>query len=493
MFYGCSAKKEVPQTLIHADDLFKDINASQKTYKSDKDVLMFILDTSESMNDLDRSGIVKIDAVKDMLIDMSSQVNNNKTNVGLICYTPDCNESQLLAEPSNNDLDHVIYVSNQIVPSGLDPLSSSIKKAKNTLSNIYKKINIIIISDGTHANVDDSIVEVRELKESIGDNVDIHVVGYSVKDFSKSQLEIIAMVAKGTYHDIDDGTQLSTTIANITDNLNIKSKNWQGDVFKFSINFKSGTGILEKKYDGEIKKLASYLKRTNHSAEIQGHSDSTGDEGFNRWISKKRANAVMKRLIDFGVNKEKIYSTGYGELAPIADNKTKKGRFTNRRVEAHLIKNGKMNLKHINKANMANEINARITNKNSFVGYYKLKRTNKPYEKYNMWLELYANNKGLYTEYRNGIKLTSLNDRELYWSFDKKSSTFTLDYSNKGEKSNFVNFRGKISGTINEFELKGKWSNRVKDYFTITRVNKCELECIKRDKKFINGSCVEPK
>lgn len=39
-------------------------------------------------------------------------------------------------------------------------------------------------------------------------------------------------------------------------------------------------------------------------------------------------------LAGYGVDKAKISTVGYGELKPIATNKTKEGRAQNRRVEA---------------------------------------------------------------------------------------------------------------------------------------------------------------
>ena len=55
-------------------------------------------------------------------------------------------------------------------------------------------------------------------------------------------------------------------------------------------------------------------------------------------MCQKRANAVAKALEELGVSADKITSIGYGELKPIASNKTKEGRAENRRVEARFNK-----------------------------------------------------------------------------------------------------------------------------------------------------------
>ena len=49
--------------------------------------------------------------------------------------------------------------------------------------------------------------------------------------------------------------------------------------------------------------------------------------------SEQRAQAVVKYLVKKGIDSERLRAVGYGSDKPIADNKTKKGRKLNRRVE----------------------------------------------------------------------------------------------------------------------------------------------------------------
>lgn len=67
--------------------------------------------------------------------------------------------------------------------------------------------------------------------------------------------------------------------------------------------------------------------------EIQGHSDSMGNDDYNLALSQKRAESVMAYLTMQGVPAAQLSAKGYGESAPIADNKTASGRAQNRRVE----------------------------------------------------------------------------------------------------------------------------------------------------------------
>ena len=69
---------------------------------------------------------------------------------------------------------------------------------------------------------------------------------------------------------------------------------------------------------------------------IEGHTDSTGVEQYNQWLSEQRAEAVAAALVARGVNPIRINSAGYGEMRPVATNETPEGRQQNRRVELHI-------------------------------------------------------------------------------------------------------------------------------------------------------------
>lgn len=69
--------------------------------------------------------------------------------------------------------------------------------------------------------------------------------------------------------------------------------------------------------------------------DIVGHTDSTASDAYNQRLSVERAKGMLELLKKAGLKKEyKINSvTGKGEKEPMATNKTKDGRYENRRVE----------------------------------------------------------------------------------------------------------------------------------------------------------------
>lgn len=101
-----------------------------------------------------------------------------------------------------------------------------------------------------------------------------------------------------------------------------------------NIQFKSGSyQILESSYQ-ELNDLAKALEeKPELKIAISGHTDNTGDEAKNLQLSKDRAKEVMNYLIEKGINKSRLTSSGFGSEKPIATNDTEEGRKKNRRVE----------------------------------------------------------------------------------------------------------------------------------------------------------------
>jgi len=69
---------------------------------------------------------------------------------------------------------------------------------------------------------------------------------------------------------------------------------------------------------------------------ITGHSDNTGNESYNKVLSRARAQAVADYLLERGAAATQLRVSGAGSEFPIADNATPQGRERNRRIEFEL-------------------------------------------------------------------------------------------------------------------------------------------------------------
>ena len=88
---------------------------------------------------------------------------------------------------------------------------------------------------------------------------------------------------------------------------------------------------------GAREKLATVagilLAYPDLNLEVDGHTDSVGDDDYNQALSERRAEAVRGYLVQQGIPTASIAAQGYGESQPVASNDVPAGRQQNRRVE----------------------------------------------------------------------------------------------------------------------------------------------------------------
>lgn len=110
--------------------------------------------------------------------------------------------------------------------------------------------------------------------------------------------------------------------------------------------FEPGKASLSKKGRESIKKTASIIisKLPACFLRVDGYTDNQpikkAREKYknNQELSAVRAENVANFLVtECGFNKSRVQSQGLGEINPIANNKTKKGRNKNRRIELVIL------------------------------------------------------------------------------------------------------------------------------------------------------------
>jgi len=114
---------------------------------------------------------------------------------------------------------------------------------------------------------------------------------------------------------------------------------------KLVLNFSGGAHFATNSivFSGQAKNdVDSFLSDVKGDAEensnllyvVAGHTDSVGTPSVNYDLSKRRAENVAAYLMtERKIDPSRILTVGYGETAPVADNKTEAGRAKNRRVE----------------------------------------------------------------------------------------------------------------------------------------------------------------
>lgn len=99
------------------------------------------------------------------------------------------------------------------------------------------------------------------------------------------------------------------------------------------VNFETDSATLTPEATTILDRVAeSLVYWKDVKFEVGGHTDSVGADTYNQKLSQRRAQSVMDYLASKGVDAARMTAKGYGEKAPIADNKTAEGRAKNRRV-----------------------------------------------------------------------------------------------------------------------------------------------------------------
>ena len=115
-----------------------------------------------------------------------------------------------------------------------------------------------------------------------------------------------------------------------------------------SVYFKTGSAVIMEKSHKLLDDVAHILDEHPSIVrlEIEGHTDSKGNDGSNKTLSQNRADSVKQYLIEQGISESRLHAIGYGEEKPIADNATKEGRAQNRRVHFHIAEQDHSKDKH---------------------------------------------------------------------------------------------------------------------------------------------------
>ncbi|MGR3371902.1 MAG: OmpA family protein [Pseudooceanicola nanhaiensis] len=104
------------------------------------------------------------------------------------------------------------------------------------------------------------------------------------------------------------------------------------------ILFATDSATLRPDLTSDLRTVAASLNKYPQSTvQVIGHTDNTGDAGYNQQLSARRAQSVASVLIGSGVSSSRIQSFGRGEDQPRATNLTAEGRALNRRVEIVIL------------------------------------------------------------------------------------------------------------------------------------------------------------
>ena len=332
-------KEDIQQNVIEKENFIRVV-----------DNFIVLFDASRSMADTyPASGGQQIEAAKEILRQQNAVLPDLGWNAGLYTFTPwksyydmapydkTAYGNAIESLPSTREAGQ--WVQNPT------PLADGIDRLDPLLSSLSGKTAVFIFSDGTFTRTEpkklwpmDAIKAVSEKhpnacfyfissakpgkpQKLLNDMSDVNVCS-RVIPFDEVYRNPV--YGGGILYLVDSTKEVVTTAE--TRIAGAKMPNIQFEFDKWDIL---------PAYAMELDKLGKFMQDTpNATAAMAGFADSVGDEEYNLWLSKQRAESAASYLKqNFGIAPERIATFWYGQTNPIADNSTPEGRAKNRRVE----------------------------------------------------------------------------------------------------------------------------------------------------------------
>jgi hypothetical protein len=98
------------------------------------------------------------------------------------------------------------------------------------------------------------------------------------------------------------------------------------------INFEFNSSVLSDGYPSLLRLADLLSQHRDYRVQVTGNADYVGGNRYNQRLSLARANTVKEFLVKYGAGADQVTTSGNGERSPEVSNKTKEGRFMNRRV-----------------------------------------------------------------------------------------------------------------------------------------------------------------
>jgi len=155
------------------------------------------------------------------------------------------------------------------------------------------------------------------------------------------ELAAVANTAKGGARAAQETADAAVSGVNLT-NERISALDDYEPQSVAAVNFKTGSAVLSPESKSKLDEVATKaLNAKGYVLEVSGFADTTGSVERNRALSQRRADNVIRYLVEnHSIPLRRIVTPyGYGESNPIAENTSREGRAQNRRVEVKLLVN----------------------------------------------------------------------------------------------------------------------------------------------------------
>lgn len=107
-----------------------------------------------------------------------------------------------------------------------------------------------------------------------------------------------------------------------------------GKIAVYGIYFDTAKSTIKPESKPTIEEILKLLRQNSKlKLFVVGHTDTDGSVESNMKLSSDRAAAVVKLLVENGIQATRLKSSGVGPFSPVETNRTDAGKAKNRRVE----------------------------------------------------------------------------------------------------------------------------------------------------------------
>ncbi len=182
----------------------------------------------------------------------------------------------------------------------------------------------------------------------VGDRYEIEATsdqGYAfnstVIDVTPEGEDLVAVNNDGTTS-AGSGTSISGSGASagmgFAINLNLQPLKEGTNLTLKDILFASGSDQLDEISYVELQRVIDLMKENpTLNVEINAHSDDVGPADYNQRLSERRAQSVVRFMIENKVSEDRFTANGLGETQPIVPNDSPENRAKNRRVVLKIV------------------------------------------------------------------------------------------------------------------------------------------------------------
>jgi outer membrane protein OmpA-like peptidoglycan-associated protein len=122
---------------------------------------------------------------------------------------------------------------------------------------------------------------------------------------------------------------MASTIAANQASVNRASENMLMATFKSDVFFDVNSSAIKPGGYNELTRVSNVLNQyPQTNIQVQGHTDRSGSEEYNRVLSQRRAETVQAVLMQNGVDPRRMTSIGLGESQPISSDPSQNRRVT---------------------------------------------------------------------------------------------------------------------------------------------------------------------